>query len=725
MTLRWKEFGEAGPFGLDVIPGMDPAANWLLGPGKGAFLAKGKPGQEDAVIPCLVIVDTTALEDPPVELLPPWLPDLLDPKVSLRVETKLIPISELSEYASRVREEPEAGKALRLLRHGLSLSPPHSETAFPEQPVEPELSDPPPPTIPDDGWPEETVVMAVIDDGLCFAHEAFRDAAGQTRIQYWWRQDGKEPDDNLTVEFGQEIGKNDAYGRPGIDSLLEHARVPGGVDETQVYRAAGLVDFSKPGRSTAALSRTHGTHVLDVAAGYDPAQDEKTRPIIAVQLPAEVVEQSSGAELEFHVTKAIDYIMARAVTLAGGGRQLPVVINMSYGFIAGPHDGTTELEVALDQRLEDYGDRAQMVLSAGNSHLSRCHAEFVFEENKDKDVTLEWHVLPDDRTSSFLEIWLPYDSTIEPDPCTGHYVDKRIKVSVTAPGGIESGFVDAERVYTRRLVRNGSIEDQDVAAEIKYAYVAGETQRGVFRITLAPTAHLAGEPGPWAGHALAPPGVWRVHVRRDELAAGLQVNAWVQRDDTIYGYPSRGRQSFLVNTCYRRFDDQGRPIVEDEGANQGCAIRRRALVSAVATGKRVIVAGAYRLREQEAADYSAGEPITPARGEPSDPCHRKPDALMISEGSRVHRGVLAAGGRSGSVKPMGGTSVAAPGLARWLAKRLAPAGADGRETVMEGALYDEGPGGPFEHAPDLNRERGGWGRIASERRRVDPLRFDD
>ena len=214
---------------------------------------------------------------------------------------------------------------------------------------------------------------------------------------------------------------------------------------------------------------------------------------------------------------------------------------------------------------------------------------------------------------------------------------------------------------TVRFALNGSTAGSDAAAEIKYAFATGETMRGMFRINLSPTEHLAGEPGEWAGHALAPAGVWRVRVRRNKLASDAVINAWIQRDDTIYGFPPRGRQSYFANACYDRFDAQGRRVVEDADSNQDCAIRRHALVSAIATGERVVVAGSYKLREKDIVNYSAGEPITPKQDQiPQPSVRRKPDVLMIGEDSRVHCGILAAGTRSGSVTRMGGTSVAAP-----------------------------------------------------------------
>jgi hypothetical protein len=61
-----------------------------------------------------------------------------------------------------------------------------------------------------------------------------------------------------------------------------------------------------------------------------------------------------------------------------------------------------------------------------------------------------------------------------------------------------------------------------------------------------------------------------------------------------------------------------------------------------------------------------------------------PDALAQSDRSYVHRGILAAGTRSGSRVVMNGTSVAAPRIARAVAERRATGDQDrGREIVRD------------------------------------------
>ena len=53
-----------------------------------------------------------------------------------------------------------------------------------------------------------------------------------------------------------------------------------GQDEEQVYRALGLIDPTSELRQPLRAAVTHGTHVLDLAAGYDwQTEGEKAKLI--------------------------------------------------------------------------------------------------------------------------------------------------------------------------------------------------------------------------------------------------------------------------------------------------------------------------------------------------------------------------------------------------------------------------------------------------------------
>jgi hypothetical protein len=427
--------------------------------------------------------------------------------------------------------------------------------------------------------------------------------------------------------------------------------------------------------------------VLDLAAGAKPGAAPKW-PIVCVQLPIATTADTSGATLAVKVIDGIWYILLRSLEVAR--LPLPVVINLSYGIFAGPHDGTSHLECAIDAIVElwqgAFGVDVQVVMPAGNGHLSRIHARIEQHDLQAADdccIELPWRILPDDRTPSYVEVWLPHRPSKSPSP---------VELSVVTPDGVESCIVGRDSCVGARL-----ISENGVLCQVSYEYACPPTGRGVFLIALNPTAVL--EQGEDAT-PVAPFGIWRLKLRDVSLKPDEYVNAWIQRDDTPYGYPTVGRQSYFDDPAYRRFDTGGREIeVDDESS----VVKRKGALNAIATGERTVVIGGVLRRELRPAKYSAGGPVEQQFGS-TRPHRSGPEALSISDDSVVLEGTLAAGTRSGSVVAMNGTSVAAPLIARWIAEQLAAGQKGDRSAVERLASQDTLP-----QRPPV--ERGGAGRI--------------
>lgn len=554
---------------------------------------------------------------------------------------------------------------------------------------------------PGDGWPDTTVIVAIIDDGIAVAHEHFRRRDGSTRVECFWRMREKV---STTVDFGLELFKGIQSGRDGIDELLVKSRVDRVVpDEDVLYRTARVYDFAAPFHNGVAWRAAHGTHVLDLAAGADPKIcDVDCRPIIAVQLPTAVTQDTSGTDLTWAVLEGLSYIFDRAKQLAGNGRKLPLVINFSYGVFAGPHDGTTELESEIEKLVEDYeqacGEPCRVVLPAGNSHLSRCHAEVDFD-GKQITQPLYLRLQPDDLTDSWVQIWLPYQYGQPPNA-------SRLIVAVETPSGVATTELGEFPDQAVELVNDRGVP----ICRLSYHFETNVTKRGCFLVSFRPTARQVPSANPSCDDVVAPSGKWTIRLRNIDLAAGQAVHAWIQRDDTAYGYRRRGRQAYFDHECYKRFDSQGRVIEDDDHSEQGaCVVTRASLFNALATGATVLTAGGFRRKDRKLAPYSAGEPIMPTSGVPPDSRkYRKPDTCLVTDDSKVHAGVLAAGTHSGSTVAFDGTSVAAPQLVRLIAQRIADGKAADRLAVKRIA-EDEEAANP--NRPRAPRSRSGWGRI--------------
>lgn len=540
-----------------------------------------------------------------------------------------------------------------------------------------------------------TVVTGVIDDGIAFAHDRFWSTDGKTRIEYFWDQ--LEPSVVLDGDwgYGREITKRDPIA--GIDKRMGDSRYNLLVDEDEVYRRSGHVDHAKPGHKPLASRAAHGAHVMDLACFQWARPAPGVRPIVAVQLPVATVEDTSGATLGPQIYNGLCYIVAKAAAIANdaGSAPLPVVANVSYGTIAGPHDGKSVLEAAMDHLIEICDPPLRVVLPAGNNHLSRCHARFSLAPSKSHE--LAWRVLPDDWTESHLEIWLRSGTN-----------PSLITISVTAPDGTTStGIAPGDEL----VCRVGS----DIVAQASYyppGAVVNPSTRALVRLSLAPTG------SPSAGVPLAPAGLWRVKLSNDAHVAVSDIHAWIQRDDTAPGYKRRSRQSHFDDPKYRRHDDGGRAIEDDNDPRTTKSyVKRRHTLNAIATGKKTFVVGGFRRSDWAPAPYSAcGPALPPGRSGGASP---GPDAMWPTEEAPAHHGVLGAGTRSGSCVAMNGTSVAAPLAARWVAEQWVTgpsiATVDRDKLFSFAQSVDIGPSKP-------KRERGGGGRVPAQPVRRPPRR---
>lgn len=516
------------------------------------------------------------------------------------------------------------------------------------------------------------VVVGVIDDGLAFAHERFRLSNGDTRFKYFFNQD-----DGSSSAPGPGLELTES----GINGLLQQSGPPGSADEDQFYRLA---------RQTLVARRVkHGTHVMDVACGLDPDQVNADSPyLIGVQLPKWVTEETSGTKLTGPAHYAINYIIDRADRIAAleGSAPFPVVINLSYGTIAGPHDGTGPLEHAIDQLIAARAAPLRVVLPAGNHYLARCHSCFELAASSSPsgaDKKLRWRIQPDNKALSFMEIWLPELAMDGARP--------RVEVRLTSPTGERSDWVKPGKVWPALGTNNVRFSVKSVIA----------TARPWILLSVAPTITMM------PGTPTAPSGTWLVEIKNKRGA--VTTDAWVQRGDTPPGYPLWGRQSRFDDNDYQRFDIAGRPQEEDTGPDPSIRpsyVRRRGSINALATEQRAIVIGGFRRSDYRPSRYSGAGPVaTPPKVAPQ---RTGPDAAAVADDSVALHGILGAGTRSGSVVAMNGTSVAAPQITRLIAQWMGSGLASDRTAVQNFAAVNDTFPSPATPRPN---ERIGAGRI--------------
>ena len=483
-------------------------------------------------------------------------------------------------------------------------------------------------------------VMAVIDAGCAFAHANFRtlraDGHWNTRIRALWDQNSDAAHER-TAPWRAPAGRR--YGREldneAIDSLLAAHAQGADVNEAAIYRAAGCAaDLARP--------LVHGTHVADLAAGARPADDPASRAdILFVHLPQFAVSDTSGASMVGPLADALGWIVERVADDA------TLVVNLSYGSMAGPHDGSTLVERMLDAVAEG-GPRRAVVLPAGNNYEANAHAAFTLHGGR-RLQTLNWELMVGDASDSFLELWYPRAAA------------SRVLVTVRPPGGPPCTVgIDELRGWRA----GGGLR----AAAIHLREASAGDADAMVLLALAPTGRRPGNSG---GRPLAPAGVWQVDVALDDADAGAPVPvwAWIERDDPAPDPATLARQSrLLTNRLHGSPGQAGFPVTQS-GTGNSIANGRSTFVAAGCVG------GAADAR---AARYSSAGPTRNAAR------HELPwpNAAMPCEASSALGGIAAAGTRSGATGRMNGTSVAAPQLARWLLNTLArmkepPAGSAG------------------------------------------------
>jgi hypothetical protein len=414
--------------------------------------------------------------------------------------------------------------------------------------------------------------------------------------------------------------------------------------------------------------------------------------------------------LGVQVLDGLRYIIDRADRIAGydarqaGNTAAHVVVNLPHANLAGPHDGSSILECAMDDLIErrrEAGSAMEIVLPAGNNYLSRGHARF--EVGPGNDAVMQWRILPDDATPNFLEIWLPDEAARD-----------AVVVQVTPPGNRESEPIASDQVVA---LRN---DQEEILCTVVYLARAANGARPMILLAVAPTSTHRRK----HGGTPAPGGVWKVRV--SARTGPFTIDAWIQRDDPVLGKLPYGRQSRFDHADYVRFEQPyGRPRETD--LPQCCPVKRAGSINAIATGRKTVVIGGFRRSDGAAARYSgSGRATVGASGAvPALPAIRGPDAMGVSDDSHANRGVLGAGVRSGCTVAMDGTSVAVARMAGYIAEELQRTGTwtmpaartpgagtrtdgVGRAAVVGLAKASEAPPGFSKPKPSV--ERGGAGR---------------
>lgn len=493
-------------------------------------------------------------------------------------------------------------------------------------------------------------VVGFIDYGCAFAHRSFRRAGPglQTRVLAIWDQAGAvvppRPPDGLDplqwrtppdFGYGSETHRErrwraDAAGLPLGDYMAQpHFMRSGAFDEEACYRYSGYAPVVNSHAS-------HGTHIMDVATGWpnplrkllsiapdkDRCHDED---IVFVQLPRQVRGRSVGGLLRAHVYDGLRFIESCAPKNAS------VVVNLSYGGYAGPHDGSSILESAIDDFLRTHrtaSRRFDLVIPSGNARNRRLHARADLDAWK--TATFEWNNLPDDPSDSFVEIWLPRQAGFA--------------IRITAPGGRADDSPWLTPGTAGSLLRPAGSNDGVPLAALVFPERACQSGTGTMALFATGPTRLG------AGRPAAPYGGWTIEVH-NRSGASATVHAWCELDSPAFGTEDLPRQAYF---------------------SQASGVDRDGTLNGIAHGLEPIVVGGHAL-DGDVAGYSGtgpGRGAAPgsrtrhvARNGMSED-RRGPEAVAPSDESTVIPGLLAAAVIGTDTVRLNGTSVAAAAMTR-------------------------------------------------------------
>ncbi|MBR1692518.1 MAG: S8 family serine peptidase [Lachnospiraceae bacterium] len=181
------------------------------------------------------------------------------------------------------------------------------------------------------------VLVAVIDSGIDYYNDAFRNADGTTRIAYLY-------DQSLGTEFSSEQ----------IDEALRAG------SRQEAYAIVPSRDVTG-----------HGTAVCSIAAGRTYGAEDRRADGVATGSRLLIVKLDTRGQGSFPMTtnlmRAFTYVVKKAQEMG-----MPVAINLSFGNTYGSHNGTSLVERFLDN-VSEIG-RCVVCVGSGNEGAAGGHA---------------------------------------------------------------------------------------------------------------------------------------------------------------------------------------------------------------------------------------------------------------------------------------------------------------------------------------------------------------
>lgn len=375
--------------------------------------------------------------------------------------TARVPIARVESI--RQAEMVESLKAAQQLRPVLAATVPEINATSPQLPAD---------LLTVGG---EDAVVGIVDFGADFAHGNFRHANGSTRLAAIWDQGG-------STDASSPFGYGRRHDAAAIDAALQ---------ATDPYDALGY----GPEPDTAVSRGSHGTHVMDIAAGNGggsgvPGVAPRAK-LVFVEVAASDIAWEGEEVVGSEFGDSVQLLEALRFLFDEAGTQ-PCVVNVSLGTNGGPHDGSSLVEQGIDLMVAEQPGRA-VVIAASNSFDDGIHAAGSVPAGGAAD--LGWEIPATVAAQSELEVW--YSGS------------DRFRVELLAPDGSSLGSVP--------LGGNGRIRADDGTTVLFVSHRATDPNNGdnVVGIFL---------------EERVPSGVWTVRLHGEQVSDGA-FHAWIERND--------------------------------------------------------------------------------------------------------------------------------------------------------------------------------------------------
>ncbi len=494
-------------------------------------------------------------------------------------------------------------------------------------------------------------LFGVIDDGIGFLNARFREVSDpeQTRLLGIWLQSLAQIENNGKLQLGK------IFDQGQINGMIQDAALIG---EQAVYRQVNR-DVYPPGLThVVEQTASHGTHILDLAIGMGP-EDRGSQladvPILAVQLPPDSIDDTSGTRLETHLLMGLRWLIKNAQD-----NGFPIlVVNASLGITAGPKNGRKFLESQIAEEirraaLNKNPVEVHVIFPFGNDYENRQVAILAPEKNKAKSVDLV--LQRDDLTPSYVEI--------RPTSNDDLRQLETLSISISLPDGTQ------QDLGTLTADTDVSVENAH-GDEIGRLYHVGQRPQPGFARYEDPYLILAfGPTAPFvtdqisAHEPIAGPGPYKITLSL-EAPQEIEFSLQVQRDDSAVGFSQRGRQAFLDDEGAYVYDPATRDFNRlGKGSNP---ITHAGTNSAYTTipSDNIHNVGAATVKDGPVPDQKDIEPAGYA-SKGAAWTTPGPDCSAISEDTHTQRGVTASGSFSCSSAGFSGSSTAAATFARHL-----------------------------------------------------------